>query len=653
MQTAETTLIASMAASLRTRLLRSIAEFAEQEIILPDGPYEGRRFRLSRSPIARLFFEEYARGHWERIFGTGPNQDGKSLILFVIPTLYTLFELRETALLGVPSLEMAADKWTIDLLPTIKASRFASLLPTSGKGSRDGDSVLYEFGNGARLRFMTAGGGDQARASFTSKNLFVTETDGFDKVGGSSREGDKFSQLERRLLAFGDRARVLAECTVSTETGRTWQEYQHGTRSRIALPCPHCGEYVTPEREHLKGWQEAKSEEEAIQRAAVCCPSCGSIWTNDERIQANHKAKLVHKGQSVTTDGRIIGPPPQTKTLGFRWTVINSILNPERVARVGRDEWRSKRSTDEEVTERDLCQKEWALPAKAAVKDLTKLDAAVIAGRTLPYDRGVCPPNTLAVTAAIDIGEHRCHWVVIAWLAGATPHVIDYGIVDVDSGDKGPDASILSALLEWRETVVKPGWTDGATKRQASFVFVDAGNWALTIYAFCNKSGPRFVPTKGYGIGQRDETQDSRKGGSTVLLRGDHYAVVELPDHQQYLEVDANYWKAFTHDRAKTPLEASGAFTLFAGKDHFSYCKHLLAERKEETFSPQHGRVIRMRLLRENNHWLDATALAEAAGSMAGMKLQTVALPAPTPPPQPIKRDDDTGWVGDTSNWRT
>jgi phage terminase large subunit GpA-like protein len=65
-----------------------------------------------------------------------------------------------------------------------------------------------------------------------------------DQPGATSRESDKITQLEARTRAYGGRKRIYMECTVSTEQGRTWQEYKSGTMSRIALPCPHCGDWV-------------------------------------------------------------------------------------------------------------------------------------------------------------------------------------------------------------------------------------------------------------------------------------------------------------------------------------------------------------------------------------------------------------------------
>ena len=36
---------------IRPRRLRSMREFAEQEVIIPDGPHQGRRYRCSRQPF--------------------------------------------------------------------------------------------------------------------------------------------------------------------------------------------------------------------------------------------------------------------------------------------------------------------------------------------------------------------------------------------------------------------------------------------------------------------------------------------------------------------------------------------------------------------------------------------------------------------------
>jgi phage terminase large subunit GpA-like protein len=644
MQVAETGLIANLAASMRTPRLRTLSEFAEAEIVLPDGPFAGRRFRLNRHPIARLLFGELDSGRWQRAFITGPNQDGKSLLGFVIPTMYLLFERQETVILGVPSLDLVADKWTVDLLPVLRASRYAKLLPQTGKGSRDGESILFEFANGAFLRFMTAGGGDQSRAGFTSPNLVVTETDGFDVVGGASREGSKFDQLERRTLAYADRARTIAECTVSVEQGRTWQEYLRGTHSRVALRCPHCLAWVTPEREHFAGWQEAETEIQAIAGSCVACPECGAAWTNEQRVAANHDARLVHKGQTVAADGVVSGPVPETNTLGFRWSVVNSVLNPKRLSMVAGIEWRARRSADEDAAERDVCQSQWALPAKPAKVDLTQLDAFALMRRTLPkFTRGFCPDGVQCVTVACDVGKRLCHWAAIAWGQHATPHVIDYGRLEVPSDQMSEEDAIMLALRDWRDEVVSLGWKHGDATVRPAIIFVDAGNWQQTVQAFCAQSGQHFFATKGYGIGQKRDGKYKRDTGAKVIGIGDNYALIELVDGTRLMEVNADRWKSFLHARWHTPIGQPGAMTLFEKGEHLSFCKHQVAERLVEEFVPKEGTVQRWEAVNRNNHYLDATTLACVAGHAAGMRL--IEQPAPEQP-RPVQSEPSVPFGG-------
>jgi len=139
--------------------------FAEQEVVIPDGPFAGRRFRCGRQPYTGLWFDQLDSGRWGRCVATGSTQSGKTLACFIVPILYHLFEVGETVICGLPDMDMAADKWRLDLLPVIEQSRFKGLLPKTGGGSRGARVVAtIRFGNGAVLKFMSGGGGDKSRA---------------------------------------------------------------------------------------------------------------------------------------------------------------------------------------------------------------------------------------------------------------------------------------------------------------------------------------------------------------------------------------------------------------------------------------------------------------------------------------------------------
>ena len=619
--------------------LRSMERFAEEEIVIPSGPFAGRRFRCDRQPYTRLWFQSVDSGRWNRFVATGPTQSGKSLAAFVIPTLWHLFEAGETVICGVPDLAMAGDKWRQDLLPVIERSRFREWLPIHGSGSRGGQVSAIQFANGATLRFMSGGGGDKARAGFTSRVLVVTETDGMDEPGTTSRESDKVTQLEARTRAYGANKRVYLECTVSTEEGRTWQEYTAGTRSRIALPCPHCRLSVSPEREHFVGWQEAASVLEARHAGTFQCPECRRPWSEAERIAANQRAALVHDGESI--DGGVVtGEPKQTDTLGFRWSAVHNLFVT--AADLAADEWRAARR-DEEDAEKEMRQFVWCLPVAANRWAETTLAADQIMRRTAAWPRGIAPEDTIAVTAAIDLGKYLAHWVIAAWRPNGCGHVVDYGRIEVPTDDLGLDQALLVALREFRELIRGGCRVAGSEKTAApKTVWIDAGYMPEVVYRFCREAKQPFGPSLGRGVGQQGRSGYRRpsRTGSIVQRVGEGFHLVLMPEQQMVVaEVDADYWKTRIANRMACPVEAAGAITLFASPpaEHLAFAKHLTAERRIEEFLAGRGVVTRWERVHRANHFFDAIYNAAAAASFLGVRGE----PERGARPQPLEPAED------------
>jgi hypothetical protein len=155
-------------AELRPRVRRTMRQFAEEEIILPNGPRENLRFSCAFMPWTGLVLDVFQSGKYRKFFLSGPAQSGKTLVGFVIPTIYQLFEMEDDVIIGVPDIGMAQGIYSEKILPIIQKSRFADQLPVSGEGSRGGKFQKIEFRNGAVLRFMGAGGGDGQRSSHTA-----------------------------------------------------------------------------------------------------------------------------------------------------------------------------------------------------------------------------------------------------------------------------------------------------------------------------------------------------------------------------------------------------------------------------------------------------------------------------------------------------
>lgn len=631
----------------RPARVRTMRQFAEQEIVIPDGPYAGRRFRCDRQPYTGLWFDAVDSGRWNRYVATGPTQSGKTLTCFIIPTLYHLFEVGETVICGLPDMDMSTDKWREDLLPVIEHSKYRDLMPKRGGGSRGGRGDAIKFRNGATLKFMSGGGGDKSRAGFTARVVVVTETDGMDQPGATSRESDKITQLEARTRAWGARKRIYLECTVSTHSGRTWQEYMHGTASQILLPCPHCADWVSPEREHLVGWQEAESQVAAREDGSFQCPTCSALWSEDERTKANLQGKLLHEGQTIDATGTVDAHLKPTDTLGFRWSGINNLFLT--AGDLGADEWRASRAEDEENAEKAMKQFVWCIPVAPSKQEETALEANELTKRVNKWSRGFVPPGTQRITAAMDLGKYLTHWVAVAWGEGATGQVIDYGRIEVATRDLGLEKALLVALREFRDLMLT-GWpmaeqpatpNTPAQVMKPQIVWVDAGYMIDVVYAFCRESGRNFQPSVGRGATQQRAQWYNRptRTGSVVKHIGEGYHINFIDQQKLHLvEVDADHWKTWVHQRLTTPMAQNGAMTFYQAppQDHLALGKHLTAERKTEEFVAGKGLVVRWEPIRRQNHWLDALYNACAAGHLAGVRLISVETKQPPPRAEPL-----------------
>lgn len=627
-------------AACRVRPIRAMGRFVEEELIIPDGPYEGLRFRCDRQPYTRLLYEAIDSGRWNRFVITGPTQSGKTLSVFVVPILYHLFEVGETVICGLPNMDMAGDKWNEDIRPAIAASRYRHLLPTNGQGSRSAAKVdAIRFKNGATLKFMSGGGSDKKRAAFTSRVVVITETDGLDESGGNSREADKLTQIEARTRAYGSRKRIYLECTVSVEAGRTWREYNNGTASRIILPCPHCGAWVSPERENFTGWQEAENAVAAAKSGHFSCPECTQAWSEAERVTANGQARLIHRGEEIVS-GRgegergsggaatrpiapsLTGRAVETKTLGFRWSAVNNLF--QSAGDVAADEWRASRAADEDNAERELRQFVWCLPYIPPVQEITNLDEREICERQSALPAGIVSDARTCLTLGVDVGKWRLHWVLAAWLADGSGQIVDYGKEATGVSDDRTDHAVLKTLRLLRDAN-ETGWkTPQGEIVPIDMAWVDAHWLTKVVKTFCGESGGKWQPSIGFGVNSYSE--GTRKAGSysrpkstgaTVWRIGDHYHAARIKGQRQLTwEFDADYAKSRLHEALACPQAEEGAVTLPAVESpihHQTFVRHLLSEKQVEEFVPIKGTILRWEQSRAANHWFDAAVLARLA----------------------------------------
>jgi len=532
--------------------------------------------------------------------------------------MHTLFEMREPVLAGIPQMEMASAKWRKELRPAIHANpKFRTLLPEQGKGSRGGMFESVTFAHGPDLTFLSGKGGDEKRSGITSRVVVVTEADRVDVAGESSSEAAPIYQMEARLASFGDDARFFAECTRTTPTAFVSREYEAGSASRILCPCPHCSNWVGPEREDLVGHADAKSELEAAEESAFYCPACGEELSDLERRLMNEDAKLVHKGQTIAPDGTIAGEVPPTKTLGFRANAFNNLLwSP---AFIGSQEWRARQDRDTESAERKLRQFFWALAIEPNEFNPTPLTAEDILNAHVPaLTRGIVPPGTMFVAGAADLRKTQLHFGVVAFARDpkdgvARRHFIDIGVIPVESERLGTRQALLTALRTLRDKHIEPGYVErdgsasgGGKLWRPGWFSVDAFWFTPVVRQFVreskNKGIKRYIPSFGRGMSaehSRGRYQQPDKETASKPFVGENFFVSW---HDKYalhaMIVSADAWKTELREGFATPPDQNGTIRLFEATTEDEkrlqkqYAKECAAERAYWVVVPEKGQVL-------------------------------------------------------------
>jgi len=342
--------------------------------------------------------------------------------------------------------------------------------------------------------------------------------------------------------------------------------------------------------------------------------------------RADQRARIVHKGQSLDEDGALVGDPPATDTLGFRWSAVKNLFLT--AGEVAADEWRASHTPDEENAEREMRQFVWCLPVVPDKQDETAVDATALMSRTAPLARGIVPVDVEYLTAAVDIGKFLVHWIVVAWSPKARGHVVDYGRIEVPSDDLGVEQAVLIALREFRD-LTNDGWsvgTEEGEKRRPDLTYIDAGYMTSVVYAFTREEGEKFKPAIGRGAAQQRHQWYNRptQTGSVVRHIGEGYHLNWLRSEKlKLVEIDADHWKTWVHQRLVSPLDSDGAMTLFEAppQQHLALAKHLTAEVKTEEFVAGKGVIVKWERLRRQNHWFDALYNVCAAGHYCGVRL--------------------------------
>ena len=271
-------------------------------------------------------------------------------------------------------------------------------------------------------------------------------------------------------------------------------------------------------------------------------------------------------------------------------------------------------------------------PPKTERIEKLGLTPALVQSRVSVLTQREAPEHAIARTVGLDIGDRQSHWTDIAWEGEAAGTITDYGIMETwfqhGSDEKAIELAILQSLHTWADEVI--------SRINPLLVLIDSGSGVAhkpAVYSFCRERGAPFFPSKGWDSA-RFRPKLRQDGVEPFDQCWAHYQ----PEGVWLYNVNSEHWKKWAQQRFLTqPYGPNnernpGSLLLFSDegdkKRHLSFSHHITSE--EERSIPVAGKAFKKIwfVKNRNNHWLDATALACAAGGAVGVKL----VKEPEPP---------------------
>ena len=617
----------------RVKPKRTLKQFVLEEIIIPNGPYKGFQFDFDFQPFAELYFDIIEQDIYTEIDVVGPVQSGKTMTVIGCVLLYVLFELEEDAIYGVPTLEMAGDKWEQDIKKLILSTRYKDLLPAKGAGSRGGTVDKITFLNGVTLKFMPGTGGDENRSGYTCRWIFITEVDKFLKKNRSSDETSPIDQIISRAESFGDKARVFLECTITVKSGHIHQSWKRGGEGNIVNPCPKCKSYILFSREDLKGWKDCESQHEAKKNSFWTCPNCEHKLTEKERKISNKKGKVIFKGQKINKKGKITGKKPASDSCGFRYTAFHNMFVSAGV--VGGREWENMYYAEDDTNvtqenkERRLQQFVYVVPYENPFLKEVKLKSVQVRRQQLRLTKGILPPGTIALVQGIDIGKYRCHWVDLALILQDKKlryHVPNYGVFRPQSDQGTVDEAIYYALHEHNDSVLMNEYalTQQSDLVGYSCVGIDARYETDTVVKFASEFDG-FYPTFGFGSssnqGYTKQYNDPNKATKDIIYIGTGYNLKYVYKYDtEVVNLSSDYWKSKIHQEylAESEPDAPKLITLFKApeQEHIDFSRQVVSEIPTTIYHPEKGEIQVFEKVKNDNHYFDALCIARSMADL-------------------------------------
>jgi phage terminase large subunit GpA-like protein len=285
--------------------------------------------------------------------------------------------------------------------PTFAASAILDGVLSGDLKEKNRNTMLSRRFPGGSLKVVAA----KAPRNLRGHNVRILVMDEIDAMEPTA-EGSPIRLAEGRTTQFDDRKIIIGSTPVFEESSLVLAAYSKSDQRVFEVPCPECSEH------HEVRWKDIQWPEGEPEKAAWCCPGCGSV------VEEKHKASMVAKGRWRATKPDVKGHA------GFR---INSLVSPLANAAWGKlaAEFVAAKDKPEDLqTFINLVLGEgWREHGDA-------LDDAALAAKAEAFSLDILPEAVLAITSGVDVQrKDRLEVTFIGWAEDGTAYVLGHRVI--------------------------------------------------------------------------------------------------------------------------------------------------------------------------------------------------------------------------------
>lgn len=189
--------------------------------------------------------------------------------------------------------EEAANQFAKErIAPYIRVTPVLRELVGSSKTRSKDETLLYKAFPGGFLALAGAGSPD----NLARRPIRVLLADEVDKYP-VTREGDPIALAEERTATFGVNWLSVRACSPTIEDeSRIDASYRDSDQRRASLECPHCSHRMFPDFFKHVQWDKRTDDagnvlEHLPKTARIYCESCGTQWSEGDRLKALKTAR--------------------------------------------------------------------------------------------------------------------------------------------------------------------------------------------------------------------------------------------------------------------------------------------------------------------------------------------------------------------------